>query len=195
MEAKSLSVVEHAHISEMQEDLTRKLKESQKVDGGSGRDMLRRSVLSTVVAENYDEAKDKLSAYVNEKSEFPAFQARVERYVQHCLDLIQAIHTKRNFPGLATLSLSKQQEIHEKVLEHFEELKQYLKHIEKVERDHKLTDVRSTVWVLQAACLAVAAVVLAIFIADLNSGLLSSLVYMVNLQLDEASTWLINAIL
>ncbi|NJL24682.1 MAG: hypothetical protein HC902_05615 [Calothrix sp. SM1_5_4] len=92
-------------------------------------------VLALVAQENYDRAKEDLQDYIDLKGSYPAFQGRVRRYVEHCTDLIQAIQTKRDFPGWASLSLSKQQEIHEKVLEHYEELKQNLKHIEKIERD------------------------------------------------------------
>lgn len=194
MEAKTLSVLEHAHITEMQQDLQRKLQESQKNET-KGMGALRRSILGLVVGENYDQAKDAMHVYVEDKHQYPAFQSRVERYVQHCVELIHAIQTKRNFPGLATLSLSKQQEIHEKVIEHFEELKQNLKHIEKIERDHKLTDVRSTVWVMQSLTVTVFAIVAAAFITDLQSGLFSSLVYMINHYVDAASTWVVNLIL
>jgi hypothetical protein len=146
-----LSLLEYAHINEMQEELRRKLSESQNRDLGQV-DSLRSAVLSLVVGENYDRAKEELLAYVELKSAFPAFQDRAQRYMQHCVELIQAIQTKRNFPGLTTLSLAKQQEIHEKVLEHFEDLKQHLKQIEKMEREQKLADVRSTVWVLRMLC-------------------------------------------
>lgn len=194
MEAKTLSVLEHAHITEMQQDLQRKLQESQKTET-TGMGALRRSILGLIVGENYDQAKDAMHVYVEDKHQYPAFQSRVERYVQHCVELIHAIQTKRNFPGLATLSLSKQQEIHEKVLEHFEELKQNLKHIEKIERDHKLTDVRSTVWVMQSLSVTVFVIVLSAFLTDLRMGLFSSLVYMVNHYVDLASTWVVNLIL
>ncbi len=194
MEVKTLSLLEHAHITEMQQDLRRKLQESQKLDT-SGVGALRRSILGLVVGENYDQGKESLQSYVEDKYQFPAFQARVERYVQHCSELIQAIQTKRNFPGLATLSLSKQQEIHEKVIEHFEELKQNLKHIEKIERDHKLTDIRSTVWVLQSLSVAAGAVFATAFLVDLEAGLFSSLIYMVNYYVDIASTWVVGLIL
>ncbi|MGE4129987.1 MAG: hypothetical protein AB7F86_00025 [Bdellovibrionales bacterium] len=191
MEAKTLSVLEHAHMNEMQADLQRKLQESQRTDLTRG-DSLRKLVLGPVVAQNYESANDMLEAYLHDRNEYPAFQSRVERHVQHCRELIQAINTKRNFPGLATLSLSKQQEIHEKVLEHFEELKSVLRHVEKIERDHRLTDIRSTVWVLQSICYTALAVTVAAFVVDLKAGLLSSLFYSVNHLLDEAGTWIVS---
>lgn len=195
MEAKSLTLLEHAHMAEMQADLSRKLQESSKKDSGGRGDQISRSILSAVVSEDYDGARNQLSDYVTDKEAFPAFQERVQRYVQHCTELIQAIQTKRNFPGLASLSLSRQQEIHEKVMGHFEELKQNLKHVERIERDHKLVDVRSTVWVLQSASATAAAIFAAAFMLDLKAGTLSSLIYTVNLWLDQASTWVVSFLL
>lgn len=195
MEAKTLTVLEHTHIHEMQSELNRKLQESNKKDLGGKGDHLRRSVLAMVVAEGYDNAKSRLTDYVGEKDEFPAFQERAERYVQHCSELISAIQMKRNFPGLASLSLSRQQEIHEKVMEHFEELKHNLKQIERIERDHKLVDIRSTVWVVKSFSLWVGLIVFAAFVIDLQAGVLSSLIFSMNLWASEISTWFVNLIM
>lgn len=186
----SVTVAEVAHASEMQEDLRRRLTESHRQDAGR-MDSVRAGVLGYVVAENYDRAKEELRAYVDHKEAYPAFQTRVERYVSHCCDLIQAIQTKRNFPGLASLSLSKQQELHERVLEHFEELKSNLKHIESVERDQKLTDVRSTVWVLKTLSWTVAAIMASALVVDLRSGMFSSTLTVTQALLDQASVWIV----
>lgn len=167
------SMLEYTHINEMQSQLRRKLSESQRKDLGR-MDSLRSSILGMVVGENYERSKEELMAYVELKTEFPTFQFRAQRYVQHCVELIQAIETKRNFPGLASLSLAKQQEIHEKVLEHFEELKSNLKQIEKVEREQKLNDVRSTVWVIRMVCFCALAVIGAGLVLDIESGSFNS---------------------
>jgi hypothetical protein len=100
--SNAVSLVEHNHLSEMHASLRRKLSESQKADQART-DSIRSTVLSAVVGENYDGARDELQNYVDMKSSFPGFQARAERYVQHCSELIHAIQTKRNFPGLASL--------------------------------------------------------------------------------------------
>lgn len=194
MEAKTITVLEHTHIAEMQASLNRKLQEANKKDTAGG-DHLRRSVLALVVAESYDGAKDRMTDYVAEKSEFPAFQSRVERYIKHCSELIHAIQTKRNFPGLASLSLSRQQEIHEKVMEHFEELKHNLRQVERIERDHKLLDIRSTVWVLKSFSAMSIAIFFAALVADMRAGVLSSLIYSANLWINEASTWIVNLVM
>ena len=162
-------MLEYTHINEMQTQLRRKLSESQRKDLGR-MDSLRSSILGMVVGENYDRSKEELLAYVELKTEFPTFQFRAQRYVQHCVELIQAIQTKRNFPGLASLSLAKQQEIHEKVIDHFEELKGNLKQIEKIEREQKLNDVRSTVWVIRMVCFCTLALIAAGLVLDIKSG-------------------------
>jgi hypothetical protein len=176
----------------MHESLRRKLQEAHRRDMGGRIGSVRASVLGLVVAESYDQAREHLGAYIEHKEAYPGFQQRAERYKQHCCELIQAIQTKRNFPGLASLSLAKQQEIHEKVLQHFEELKQNLKQIEKVEREHKVNDLRSTVWVLRAVCQVVAGLLVVTFIMDLQTGLFSSFFQVLNAALDDASTWVVN---
>lgn len=126
------------------------LKEKMASDQELGRfGSLRRNILSLVVSEKYDQGKEELTQHVENKGQdFPNLQGRVEKFVKHAAELIQAIQTKRNFPGLASLSLSKQQELNEKVLAHFDELKQTLKSIERAEKEIKLSDLRSTAWVV-----------------------------------------------
>ncbi len=194
MAAEVVSLTEHHHLSEMHANLSRKLKEAQRKDSGDRMDSVRAAVMGAVVNENYDLAKDDLRAYVEFKTEYPDFQLRAERYVDHCCDLIQAIQVKRNFPGLASLSLAKQQEIHEKVLEHFEELKQNLKQIEKVEREQKINDMRSTVWVLRTICQATVGIALTGVFIDLKTGLFSSFFVVSNALIDDASSWIVNLI-
>lgn len=189
-ELAKVTIAEVEHASEMNADLRRKLEESTRADAGRI-DSVRQSVLASVASESYERAQEDLRGYVQFKANYPAFQVRVERHVEHCCDLIEAIKTKRNFPGMASLSLSKQQELHERVLEHFEELKQNLKHIEKVERDHKLTDVRATVWVLKTACWMVFAVVGVAFVQEITTGQLSSAIDVGAGLLDDASTWVV----
>jgi hypothetical protein len=190
MDNAVLSLTEHAHMAEMEENLRRKLDEARKTDMGRG-DGLRRQMLSWIVREEYESAKNALDDYIEGRGEFTEFQRRARRHVVHCHELIQAIQTKRGFPGIGQLSLSRQQEIHEKVLQHFEELKANLKQIERIERDSHLADVRSTVWVLRALSATLFLIAVAWFMVDLNSGLLSSAVYVAGGILDEFSFWFV----
>ncbi len=187
----AVSLVEHNHLTEMHASLRRKLLEAHRKDQAR-MDSVRTSVLRAVVDENYEAAKNELKDYVEIKTNFPGFQVRADRYVDHCCELIHAIQTKRNFPGLASLSLAKQQEVHEKVLAHFEELKQNLKLIERVEREHKLTDMRSTVWVVRTATQVAAMILIVAFVIDVNAGMFTSAVKVIDSIVDDASTWVVN---
>lgn len=187
------SVTEFTHIAEMQDELNKKLLESSKADLGRT-DSLRATILQLVVGENYERAGEEMVAYVDLKTSYPNFQMRVQRLVQHCNELIQAIKTKRNFPGLAALSLAKQQEIHEKVLEHFEELKSHLRQVEKIERENKLDDLRSTVWVVRAFAHALVLIFVVAFLLDLKNGHFGSIVPVVGDVLDNASEWVVTHI-
>jgi hypothetical protein len=191
MSAIITSVTEYAHISEMQDELRRKLEESKRKDLGR-MDSLRSSILGLVVSENYQRATEEMVAYIDLKTLFPGFQDRVQRVVQHCSELIQAIQTKRNFPGLAALSLAKQQEIHERVLVHFEELKQHLRQIEMIEREFKLDDVRSTVWVVRSLVQGVTAIFLVGLALDIQAGVFNSAWMVTSQYLDGFSVWFVN---
>lgn len=182
--------LELERTSEIQEDIKKKLVLAKNNEGYGRSDSLRNAVLTNVVHNNYEEALKELAFYIEVKSDYPNFQDRVQRYLDHCDDLIHAIDTKRNFPGLGALTLSKQQEIYERVLDHFEELKSYLQQIEKVERDVKLADVRSTVWFVKALSNAAIFILVVGFILDVVNGLGSSF----HSVLNEMTSKLTNAI-
>lgn len=128
-------------------------------------------ILKLVVEGFYDEAKVGLEEFGKNQREFPQFTFRSSRQINHCKDLIQAIKTKRNFPGISTLPKSKQQEILEKVLEHFDELKQYLKQIESLARDVRMSDLRSTIWVIRSGFFSVMSVAVAYLLSEFFRGI------------------------
>lgn len=170
-------VLELEKTAEIQEDISKRL--AQHKDPGRI-DSIRNAVLTRVVNNNYEAALQELQMYVDFRVDYPNFQSRVQRYVDHCSDLVHAIETKRNFPGLGSLALSKQQEIYDRVLEHFEELKHYLKQIEQVERDVKLADVRSTVWFVKACTHAAFFVLVVGFTLEVVNGLGASFNSVIN---------------
>lgn len=143
-QAVNYHALEQERANEIQNELASRLQEKTRNFSKSG--TLKGPVLSAVAAGSYDGAIQDIESYVEFKSEYPALQERSKRYLEHCVDLVRAIEGKRNFPGLAGLSLSKQQDIYESVLDHFEELKNHLGQIEKIEREVKLEDARSTVF-------------------------------------------------
>lgn len=151
------------------DELTTRLKAKTREIAAS--DSLKHTILSMVASQNYEMAKDSFSAYVEDRREFPFFQERANRYVSHGLDLIQAIELKRNFPGLSSLSFAKQQEIHEGVIKHFEELKHTLTSVHKLEREHKLQDLRSTTWFLNTLSYSLFAIISISFALALTQGL------------------------
>lgn len=160
--------IELERLNELQSNITARLQQTK--DWGVG-DSLRQVVLSSVVSNDYDGAIAQMADYVESKSAFPAYADKVQRYQSHAQDLIRAIQAKRSFSGLGVLPLAKQQEIYEKVLEHFEELKAYLKRMEIIDKELRLEDIRSTTWVLKAVANATFFVVGAGFLLEVVGGL------------------------
>lgn len=182
--------LEASKTQEVKEDLTLQLKEKMREAGRI--DSLKRTILGYVASESYDLARDTLRSYVYDRTSFPQFKTRTERYVEHCCDLIQAIQLKRNFPGITSLTFSKQQEIYEGVLKHFEELKSSLTSIQRVERELKLEDLRSTTWFLKTLSHSLFLLVTVAFIAAVHNGLGRSFLLVVDHVTNEFSTAIIN---
>ena len=156
--------------ADIQSEMTRALQE--KKENGKGRpNSLRHAILDYVVGGDYERAKAELNDYLEYKKDYPAFVERSTRYIKHCHDLISAIETKRNFPGLAGLALSKQQELYDRVVGHFEELKGVLKNIEVLEKETQLNDIRSTVWFVRAVVNSVFFLLIVGIFIELYSGL------------------------
>ena len=151
---------------------------------------LRHTVLKRIVNGDYDGAKTALVEYVELQSDYPNFIVRSKRYVDHCHDVIQAIKTKREFPSKHTLPMSKQQELMEKVVEHFEELKHYLNRIEITQKDAKLEDLRSTVWVIKAFSYCLFFIVLVIFLRSAALSILASFDYVINDYTNDFVNWM-----
>lgn len=170
-EKVNYEALEKERFNQTRQDLKDKLKAvSDQEMGRFG--SLRRNILSFVVSEKYDQGKEELNFFVTTKGkEFPNLEKRVEKFVKHALELIQAIQTKRNFPGMGSLSLSKQQELNERVLAHFDELKHTLKSIERAEKEIKLSDLRSTAWVVNVFAHSLIVLVMAGFCLSISSGL------------------------
>lgn len=193
METNALTITEQTHINEMEAKLKRRLKDAQRTEL-SADSSFRSRVLALTVGEDYEAAKESLFSYIRRRTDFPDFQTRAEIYARHCAELIDAINTKRNFQGFGALSLTKQQDIHERVLGHFEELKSTLRRIEKLERDHRRMDSRSTIWVLRAICATALGLCVAWFMQDLYSGLLSSTIHVANVVFDDLTVMIANKI-
>lgn len=143
-------------------------------------DSMRHSIITLVANENYQRAIDELQKYVDSKSDFPQFQVRTDRYIRYATDLIHATKAKRSFPGLQHLAMSKQQELFDRAMEHFDDLKQTLKKVEKIEKDVKLEDIRSTVWVIKALIYCCFALLVLGFLIEVSRGVLPAAMIVVD---------------
>lgn len=112
-------------------------------------DSLKHNVLSAVINEEYEKALHLLEQFQKSQSEFQNFHQKTDRFISHSSDLVKAIRTKRSFPGLNQLTRAKQQELRDKFKEHFNELQYALGKVEKIYSDLKISDARSTVWVVR----------------------------------------------
>ncbi len=157
-------------------------------------DSLRFLVLRWVLEEKYDQAIAELRGVLEGPSVYPTFQPKVERFVHHSIDLIYAIKTKRNFPGINSLTRSKQYELREKYKEHFRELQNVLKTIEKIERNLKVQDTRSIVYVVKAAWIAGFLILLTAFGAEFFRGLARTGVIVFEDSFMQSVDWIFKAI-
>jgi hypothetical protein len=139
--------LEAAKKQELQTQIHRRLRD--KVQYGE-REGLRQIILRLVVDGHYERANEELEEFVLSKTQYPRFEPRAAPFKNHCKDLIFAIESKRHFPGLSQLSSSKHQELFDKVVEHFEELKNVLIKIEIVEKEEKVKDLKSTLILVRA---------------------------------------------
>lgn len=157
-------------------------------------DTLRYNIMTYVVEENYDRAIHELTQYMKGESEYPRFKDRIERYVEHGVDLINAIRAKRKFPGASSLTMSKQQELNDRYKMHFNELQAVLKTIEKIQSELKLEDIRSTVYVVKAAIHAVFAIAFIAFVIEASRGLMYTAWVVIEDYFIEITDWIFKAL-
>lgn len=158
-------------------------------DIGHG-DGLRALVLTQIANENYQQAIDEIYQYIDSKHEYPMFKQRVTRYAEYCRDLVNGIKAKRSFPGMQYLSSTKQQELFDRSMDHFDDLKATLKRIEQIEREVRLDDVRSTVWVVKALVVSVAGILIIAFFLDISKGVISAAMNIVEDSYLKSLAWL-----
>ena len=166
----ALRAAEQQHEKELTAKFSARMQASVRDLGAV--DSARHTILSHIATENYQRAIDELTAYYNSKVDFPQFEQRAQRYFTYAIDLINAIKAKRSFPGLQHLAMSKQQELFDKAMEHFEDLKLTVRKIEQIDRDTKLEDIRSTVWVVKAIIYCVFGLLVLAFLMELSRGIL-----------------------
>jgi hypothetical protein len=153
-------------------------------------DTLRHNVLTFVVEENYDAAVRELKMFLESEFEIPKARDRVERFIQHAIDLVNAIRAKRKFPGVQMLTSAKQQELNEKFVTHFAELQMILKKVERIQHDVRLEDIRSTVWIVQALITSAIVIAVVAFLLDVNQGLMETTIVVADDVFRDLTTWL-----
>ncbi len=153
-------------------------------------DTLRYNILSLVINEEYERAIKTLKDFINSDSKYANFIVKIERYSLHGIDLIHAIRTKRNFPGINALTRTKQQELKEKFKEHFSELKSTLKKIENCLEELRLTDVKSTRILVQAVWLSTLTIFVSAIVIEIYDGLGRAALIVVEESVANILNWL-----
>ncbi len=118
---------------------------------GNPRDLgeLQYNVLLHVTERRYEEALRVLTNYQKGRSAGP-YVKRTGPIFHHAEELIHAIETKKNFPSMNTLTQNKQEEIHQRILENWEDLKICLRRLKTIEKEMATEDARSSIWVIKA---------------------------------------------
>jgi hypothetical protein len=132
---------------------------------GSARDLgeLQYNVLLCVSEKRYEEAVKLLDAYLKSRVSSKPFLRRTQQIFRHAEELIHAIETKKNFPNMSSLTQSKQEEVHQKSLENWEDLRICLRRLKTIEKDMATEDARSSIWVVKAVLFSFM-VILSVFI-------------------------------
>lgn len=182
----ALKIAEKHQDREMNSRIAAKMRAS--VQDAGHVDGLRATILRRVATEQYDGAVDDLKGYIESKADYPQFKERAERYLNYAVDLVNAVKAKRSFPGMQHLSMSKQQELFDRAMEHFEDLKATLKKVESIEHEVRLDDVRSTVWVIKAMVYCVFVILILAFLRELSRGVLPAATIVV----DDTFGWMVD---
>ncbi len=150
-------------------ELPVKLKVDRSEMGGP--DTLRYNVNHFVVDELYDKAIEELSSYQERIFDLPGYKEKITPFINHSIDLINAIRGKKGFSKNISLTRSKQQEIQETLRNHFDELQYALKKIEHIRQQLQIEDMRSTVWIVKAVIYSVIAVIFVVFVKEFFNGI------------------------
>jgi len=155
-------------------------------------DELRNEVLSAVADDAFDRAIEIFLLFLNQPSDYPEFRIRLVRLVGHGVDLVNAIRAKKSFPGMSSLTRSKQQEIADKIRDHFNELQATISKMERVIDQLRREDVRSTVWIMRAIIYASGVIVIVAFLKEVTSGLWTVFETVVSNSLDKGIDWIVS---
>ncbi|MBK9293390.1 MAG: hypothetical protein IPM57_02940 [Oligoflexia bacterium] len=133
---------------------------------GSHVGSLQHTVMTAVSEKKYDEACDALNKYKESRKYYPSYAIKTDKLFVHAEELIQAIKAKKNFPNLAGLTQNKQEELSQKVKEHWEELRICLRRVKTIERDLETEDAKSSLWVVRAVMFATMLILIVFIIKE-----------------------------
>lgn len=132
---------------------------------------IRNDILGLVGSGHYAQAVQSLKEFLDSDFAYPNFRLKVERYVNHCIDLILAIEANRNFSSLASLTKPKQYELREKFKKHYDELSTILHKIEVSYEELKAKDDKSTKYFVKAVWASLLIVTINALLLDVFAGL------------------------
>ncbi len=153
---------------------------------------LRNNVLNAIADDKFDLAITCFQNFLNQPSDFPQFRNRMERLVSHCIDLVNAIRAKKNFPGMSSLTRSKQQELAEKTTDHYNELQQTMTKMDKIILQFKREDMRSTLWILRSIVYGAGVVAMIAFLKEITGGLWGVFELAAESALDSTINWVVS---
>lgn len=153
-------------------------------------DDLKTEVLNAVADDQFDQATELLQDFLNQPTEYPQFKVRMERLINHAIDLVNAIRAKKNFPGMSNLTRSKQQDLAERTSDHYNELQVSITKMERIMNQLKREDIRSTLWILRAIVYGSGLVVIVAFLKEITGGLWGIFEMVMENALEKSIDWI-----
>ena len=153
---------------------------------------LRQELLHAVAEGSFDEAVELLKDFLEQPSPYPQFRKKMERLVSHCVDLVNAIRAKKSFPGMKSLTRSKQHDLAQRSNEHYSELQLTLLRMDRALLKMQNEDIRSTLWTVRAVVYSVSVVVLLAFFLEFWGGLWKVLEVLADHWLEKAISWVMS---
>lgn len=187
--ARRASPARTGEPKEFKSKIAARIRERAALDHGTP-DSLRRAVLTLVGEERYESAVEELRTCIDSKPEYPQFKVRCERYVDYAVGLVNGIKAKRSFPGVQMLAMAKQQELYERAMSHFNDLRVTLKKIEQIDHEVRLEDIRSTVWVVKAVVYSITAVLALAFLIEISRGVMGAANLVLEGAASDSTNWI-----
>lgn len=145
---------------------TTKTKAPSKSSASAKVNVIKEKILHLIALNDYKGAVEALKSYHDQDFPYSTYRMKIERYVAHATDLILAIESNKNFPGMNSLTRPKQQELREKSKRFLEELTQILDQVEKSYDQLKIADLRTTTYFVKSFWIAMLIVGVTVIVND-----------------------------